>query len=213
MAGRSSKSEATDIKDEWKECRTTIDRFDKILVDLRKTGMSVVTAVIGGAAFLLAHPRSITPAVQQNPTMQQTQNVLPPMQQTLADLPEVKVAVSLVIAALIVGLFTIDRVHASWLSAAVRRAVYLEENALGYKTTQDLSSAVRARQARALGFIIYFIFLAASWIVFMYGLETSQNSQFFYKFSFNSYQYWVSGGAFIALVIMIAFNFLVVRQS
>src|SRR6516164_6023595 len=32
--------------DEWKECRTTIDRFDKILVDLRKTGFGFITAVV-----------------------------------------------------------------------------------------------------------------------------------------------------------------------
>src|SRR5437870_750677 len=31
---------ACDIKDEWEECCRTIDRFDKLLVDLRKTGFS-----------------------------------------------------------------------------------------------------------------------------------------------------------------------------
>lgn len=175
--------------------------------------MSVVTAIIGGAAFLLTHPRPINPAAQQASTTQQTQNVLPALQQTPADLPEVKVAVSLVIAALIVGLFIIDRVHASWLATAVSRAAYLEENVLDYKITQELSNAIRAPQAKAIGFIIYFIFLAASWFIFMYGLETSQNLNFSYKFSFNSYQYWVTWGSFIAFIVMIAFNFLVIRKS
>src|SRR6516225_8736097 len=32
------------VLDEWKECRLTIDRFDKILVDLRKVGFSFITA-------------------------------------------------------------------------------------------------------------------------------------------------------------------------
>ena len=38
--------------EEWKECRSTIDRFDKILVDLRKTGFGFVTALVSAAAFL-----------------------------------------------------------------------------------------------------------------------------------------------------------------
>ena len=40
--------------DEWKECRATIDRCDKILVDLRKTGFGFVTAVVGAATFLFS---------------------------------------------------------------------------------------------------------------------------------------------------------------
>jgi hypothetical protein len=40
--------------DEWKECRSTIDRFDKILVDLRKTGFGFVTAIAAGAQFIFA---------------------------------------------------------------------------------------------------------------------------------------------------------------
>jgi hypothetical protein len=41
-----------DPKDEWKECRTSIDRFDKLLVDLRKTGFGFITAIVGAAALL-----------------------------------------------------------------------------------------------------------------------------------------------------------------
>jgi hypothetical protein len=39
--------------DEWKECRTTIDRCDKLLVDLRKTGFGFVTAVVALYSLLL----------------------------------------------------------------------------------------------------------------------------------------------------------------
>jgi len=38
-------SKAGSLVDEWKECRATIDRCDKILVDLRKTGFGLVTAI------------------------------------------------------------------------------------------------------------------------------------------------------------------------
>jgi hypothetical protein len=31
--------------EEWKECRFSIDRFDRLLVDLRKTGFGFVTAL------------------------------------------------------------------------------------------------------------------------------------------------------------------------
>ena len=42
---------ADDHKDEWKECRATIGRFDTILVDLRKVGFSFITAIVSGATF------------------------------------------------------------------------------------------------------------------------------------------------------------------
>src|SRR5947209_11264699 len=41
-----------DSKDEWKECRATIDRFDKLLVDLRKTGFGIITGLVAAATYL-----------------------------------------------------------------------------------------------------------------------------------------------------------------
>jgi hypothetical protein len=45
------------VKDEWKECRATIGRFDGLLVDLRKTGFGFVTAIVSGPTFLFAYTR------------------------------------------------------------------------------------------------------------------------------------------------------------
>ena len=55
LAGQNTDGKAETLEVEWKECSTSIDRFDKILVDLRKTGISFVTTIIGGAAFLLTY--------------------------------------------------------------------------------------------------------------------------------------------------------------
>ena len=135
MGAQDADNPETSLKDEWKECRATIDRFDKILVDLRKTGISFITAIIAGAAFLLTHP-SLAPQSAQNAL----QNTVPP---SLADVPTVKASIYIVIAALIIGLYLLDRVHQIWLRVAVDRATKIEQ-VLPISLTTEISKQVRS---------------------------------------------------------------------
>jgi hypothetical protein len=82
--------------DEWKECRNTIDRCDKLLVDLRKTGFGFITAVVGAAAYVFTRPDHA------------------------GSLLKSYLLCSLVV--LILVLYLIDVAHQSWLLLAVKRA-------------------------------------------------------------------------------------------
>ena len=86
---------------EWKECRSSIARFDQIIVDLRKYGFSIITGLLTADAFLLAKIEDLK-AWQ-------------------------KVAIYIVLAVLIYALFTVDRCFEIFLRGAVERAMQLEQ--------------------------------------------------------------------------------------
>ena len=44
--------ELQSLEIEWRESRSTIDRFDRITVDLRKYGFSLITIMITGSSIL-----------------------------------------------------------------------------------------------------------------------------------------------------------------
>src|ERR1700738_3290788 len=112
--------------DEWKECRATIDRCDKILVDLRKTGFGFVTAVVGVAAYVFSG-----------------NNDFPP-----------KAALLGMLVVLIVALYLVDLAHQTWLSVAVKRAEEIERR-LGFSLTRSISAGYAAAKAVSLGFALY----------------------------------------------------------
>jgi hypothetical protein len=85
-----------ELKDEWKECRATIDRFDKLLVDLRKTGFGVVTALVGASTFVFSSTAGT------------------------------KAAMMCMLVLLIVTLYLIDLTHQIWLAETVSHARELE---------------------------------------------------------------------------------------
>jgi hypothetical protein len=125
-----------DPKDEWKECRSTIDRFDKLLVDLRKTGFGVVTALVGAATFVFTQSSAST-----------------------------KVGILCMLILLIVTLYLIDRIHQVWLLETVQLASELEVR-LGYKLTQHLGSEFKGGDATVLGFLLYIVLLCATVAIF-----------------------------------------------
>jgi hypothetical protein len=125
-----------DPKDEWKECRSTIDRFDKLLVDLRKTGFGVVTALVGAATFVFTQSSAAT-----------------------------KVGIFCMLILLIVTLYLIDRVHQVWLTETVRVARELEAR-LDFKLTRRISSEFRGGDATILGFLLYVALLLATFAIF-----------------------------------------------
>jgi len=187
LAGQDTESQATSLKDEWKECRASIDRFDKILVDLRKTGIGFVTTIIGAAAFLLTHAASPLAAGAQ-PSL-------------ASAVPAVKVSVFIVIALLILGLYTIDRVHQIWLRGSVERALELEP-LLGYRITQKLSDRFRKTQATIFGGLLYGVFLLIAAFIFVVALEPASTL----TISWTLEQYVVVAIFAICILFMIIFT-------
>jgi hypothetical protein len=136
-----------DPKAEWEECRRTIDRFDKLLVDIRKTAFGVITTLFSAFAFLFA----LTTTATKVP-------------------PGTKVAVFAVICLLIVSGYGVDRVHQIWLEVAVARAKDLEER-LGFALTTNISKRFSAVLAGGIWVVLYGLLLATGWIIFFISLE------------------------------------------
>jgi hypothetical protein len=143
-------------KSEWEECRRTIDRFDKLLVDLRKTGVGVITAIVGGAAFLLATPGQTSGTAA-----------------TLANAPLVKLAIFGMIGFFIVTVYWIDHVHQIWLGVAVRRAKSLEAT-LGYRLTTDINERFSTVKAVLIGAGMYAVLLLVTFVIFWMSLVSGQ---------------------------------------
>jgi len=138
-------SKAGSSVDEWKECRSTIDRCDKILVDLRKTGFGFVTAIVGVAAFLFKDANDFGP----------------------------KASLMVMLVLLIVTLYLIDLAHQTWLGVAVKRAEALEER-LHFELTGNIGEEFAAARAVFLGFILYFILLAATSAIFWFSVPAAE---------------------------------------
>jgi hypothetical protein len=124
--------------DEWKECRATIDRFDKILVDLRKTGFGFVTALVSAVAFLFND---------------QTE-------------PRIKVSIFAILTLLVITLYAIDLVHQVWLRQTVNKARDLEVM-LGFELSRAISAKFKKLDAAILGVALYVCLLAAAGWVFI----------------------------------------------
>jgi hypothetical protein len=175
-------------KSEWEECRKTIDRFDKLLVDLRKTGLSIITVIIGGAGFLLAQPATGSGSGQTS---------------TLANVPSVKLAIFIVIEILILSTYFIDRVHQIWLVAAVERAKSLE-TLLGYKITGNLNSKVAGLSAVSIGPALYGLLLFLAWVIFWVSFA-SASPTFYSLIDFPS---WTSAQAVSAISGLLGLMFI-----
>jgi hypothetical protein len=149
---------AGDKKDEWKECRATIDRFDKLLVDLRKTAFGLVTALVGAATFVFA---------QAAPGG------------ALLSIPlSVKIAVLAMLGLLIVSLYYIDRVHQAWLKVTVDRACVLETEHLGFELTNKIGQTFRGKDAYVLGIALYLILLFATCAIFWFAIPLQEEYVF-----------------------------------
>jgi hypothetical protein len=130
--------------DEWKECRATIDRFDKILVDLRKTGFGFVTAIAAGAQFLFTDSNSFA----------------------------AKAALLAMLIVLIITLFWIDLAHQQWLNVAVTRAETIEKVRFSgsISLTTDIGEKFKPVRAVTLGLILYLTLLLATCSVFFFSV-------------------------------------------
>ena len=134
--------------DEWKECRSTIDRFDKMLVDLRKTGFGFVTAIAAGAQFIF----------------------------TDANYFAAKAALLAMLIVLIITLYSIDLVHQLWLDVAVERAKTIERDRFSgsISLTTEIGTKYKPFRAGALGLILYAMLLLATCSVFFFSVPKSE---------------------------------------
>jgi hypothetical protein len=129
--------------DEWKECRSTIDRFDRLLVDVRKYGFTLLTGLLTAGAFAFVK-LDTTPVPDA-----------------------ARVGISLVLMVLVLGLFTVDRYIEMLLRAAVTRARTLE-TALGLRLTHMLSSVAESVGTATWATWLYTLFVLSAivpWVV------------------------------------------------
>jgi len=123
--------------EEWKECQTTIGRFDQIIFDLRKYGFSLVTILMGASGFLYSN-----------------------VAMTTGGILGVYVALLLLIGAL----FTIDRYHEVFLRAAVKCAEDIEHD-LGMNLTRTISIHSKHAKCDTWGIGVYTLFCVANYFL------------------------------------------------
>ncbi|UCD95567.1 MAG: hypothetical protein JSU69_05820, partial [Candidatus Zixiibacteriota bacterium] len=120
---------------EWKECRKSIERFDKIIVDLRKYGFTLVTGLVTASAYFFGKAETLS----------------------FAD----KAAASFVITVLIFALYTIDRCHENFLRGAVDRAKDIESK-LDMGLSIVISKFSRRAKTDTHGKILYSLFVVGT---------------------------------------------------
>jgi hypothetical protein len=127
--------------DEWKECRATIDRCDKLLVDIRKTGFGFVTAVVAAASYILKDADYAT-----------------------------KDSIVWMLVFLINMLYVIDLAHQTWLTVAVTRAKQIEDSLTGFRLTNMISEGFAAYKAEQIGLRLYLVLLFATCAIFLFSI-------------------------------------------
>jgi multidrug efflux pump subunit AcrA (membrane-fusion protein) len=142
-----------DPKEEWKECRQSIDRFDKLLVDLRKTGFGFITTIVGASALFIG-----------------TTNT-PPSE-------ELQFGVFAIIGFLIIMLFAVDCTHQVWLKTAVSRAIDLETQRLNYTITTNIRNKFKGWEAGIIGVGLYALLLATTSAIFLVAAHASGHTDY-----------------------------------
>jgi hypothetical protein len=117
--------------DEWKECRSSIARFDEAIRDIRKFGFTMLTGILSANSYLFVTITSFSYLE--------------------------KFGISIITLLLIFALFRIDRYHEIYLMGAVQTALDLEED-IGYNLTKNISSNIRNATTDEWGSGLYFGF-------------------------------------------------------
>jgi ketosteroid isomerase-like protein len=125
------------LLEEWKECRSSIGRFDTILVDLRKYGFTLITGLLTASAFWFTSAGS-------------TQGAL------------ARAQISLVLDVLIFALFIIDRANEIFLRATVQRAKNIERRLEDVALTTQISDESDRTKVLTWARSLYLLFLLAS---------------------------------------------------
>ena len=123
------------LLDEWKECRTSIERFDKLIVDIRKYGFTLITGLLTAGAFWFVKPDDNQQA------------------------DYARSGISFVLNVLILALFIIDRANEVFLRAAVKRAERIEKYLGSIGLTTAISDAAEKTGIVTWAVVLYTLFL------------------------------------------------------
>jgi hypothetical protein len=140
VAGEVGTPKRTHNLTEWKECRATVARFDKIIADLRKYGFILLAALLTAKTYLFLE------AIKSPAEL------------------GARFGVSLVTMLLIYALFVVDRYHEVMMRAALNRSSALEKE-LGMSLTWSVSMAAKNSGIDRWGLRLYMLFIAVSFVV------------------------------------------------
>lgn len=138
---------------EWKACREALEYFDKIIVDLRKYGFSLITVLLGANGFLFT-------------------------QTSIGLLTLLGIYIGLVL--LIFGLFQLDRVHEVFVRATVSRAMEIEipvseeQQRSEPRLTFKISYWSEKLRTATWGQNLYIFFCSAAYLLFLSGILTRE---------------------------------------
>lgn len=142
---------------EWSECRTTIGRLDSILVDLRKVGFSLVTALLTASAFFGLTGAKAPPVTVQIPAL-------------------------LAIMLLIATLAAVDNYYEVLLTGAVERALELElQTSPPIRLTKQISDNAHKTGATLVTWLLYaFLFVGAVGLALFAAISANSSSGFYW---------------------------------
>ena len=128
---------------EWKECRSTISRFDDKVLNLRKYGFSLLTLLLGSSGFLYAE--LMTDANLNTGAV---------------------IGIYFAIMLLILGLFRMDRMYHVFLRGAVNRAKALEDLPdLQMALSKEISEITKKCRTATWGVSLYILFCFANFLL------------------------------------------------
>lgn len=153
--------ELESLRDEWKEARDTIDRFDKITVDIRKYGFSLIALIISTSTIVFDAAR--------------VENPLP-----LAIVPIVVGILTLgvyladnyyqvLLLSTILHARQLENVHKEILSQQIKHQLYL-----GWNLTNYIEDKVQKSRAYLNTILIYVLFLLISFLMGVFSLLSYQ---------------------------------------
>jgi hypothetical protein len=125
--------------EEWKECRATVARIDKIISDLRKHSFMILGVILTAKAYLFLDKPEASGQIAA------------------------RFGVSLVTMVLILAFFVVDRYHEVVLRATLRRAIQLEQG-LDMTLTSSVFETAKVSGIDRWGFGLYSFFVLASFL-------------------------------------------------
>lgn len=129
---------------EWKACRDTIAAFDKIQLDLRKYGFSLITILLGANGVIFGETRLSLLSV---------------------------LGIYLTILVLIVGLFRLDRVYHVFIRSTVMRAMQLETD-MHMRLSIEISQWSERVRTDTWGNFLYVCLTIAAAVIALAGVDT-----------------------------------------
>lgn len=181
--------EYSSLYGEWKESRSSIDRFDKITVDLRKYGFSFIALIISSSSIIFDAAR--------------VQNPLP------------LIIVPIVIALLTLSLFLADSYYQVLLLATILHAKHLENvhkeilgrNSVGQvyfgmNLTNYIEDKVQKTNAHLYTLVVYVLFLLIGSLLGYFSLWAYEINR--HDYDINRYVWILTTGFSVIIITLLA---------